>query len=75
MRVMKYIFAIHGQMIAHLPLPVVPLGIGAHGVVPVSFKEKEQKGVLMRILVGLTNVVRLVRKMEVVDSAIRGLRL
>jgi hypothetical protein len=72
--VMKCIFVIQDQMVVQELHRVVLQEIGDHIVVLVNFKKREQKGVLMRILVGLTNVVRLVHLMQAVDCVIQELR-
>jgi len=72
--VMKYISVIQDQMAVLELHQVVPRGLGDHIAVLVNFKKRGHKGVLMRMYVGLTNVARLVRLMEVVDCVIQELR-
>jgi hypothetical protein len=70
---MKYISVILGQVVVQKLHRVVALGLGDLIAALVSFKERGQRGVLMRILVGPTNVVGLVR-MQVVDYVMQELR-
>lgn len=72
--VMKYISVILDQMVVQELHRVVPRDPGDHIAVLVNFKKRGHRGVLMRILVGLTNVARLVPSMEVVDCVIQELR-
>jgi len=72
--VMKCISVIQDQMVVQELHRVVLRDLGDHIAVLVNFKKRGQRGVLMRILAGLTNVVLLVHLMQAVDYVIQELR-